>query len=98
MATPVSSTPPVSSQPSFPAPRTSNVTTHVDGEIGYLQWTAPARGARVEHGTDTFVISDGPIRAQTWYYRVESDYEARPPRLGSVPSRYGPGVGRGNGA
>jgi SnoaL-like protein len=49
------------------------VTTHVDGEIGYLQWTATARGARVEHGTDTFVIRDGLIRAQTWYYRVESD-------------------------
>jgi hypothetical protein len=49
------------------------VTTHVDGEIGYLQWTAIARGARVEHGTDTFVIRDGLIRAQTWYYRVESD-------------------------
>jgi len=49
------------------------VTTRVEGEIGYLQWTATARGARVEHGTDTFVIRDGLIRAQTWYYRVESD-------------------------
>ena len=49
------------------------VTTHVHGEIGYLQWSATARGARVEHGTDTFVIRDGLIRAQTWYYRVEND-------------------------
>ena len=49
------------------------VTTHVEGEIGYLQWTATARGARVEHGTDTFVIREGLIRAQTWYYRVEND-------------------------
>jgi hypothetical protein len=47
------------------------VTTHVAGEIGYLQWTASAAGAAVEHGTDTFVIRDGLIRAQTWYYRVE---------------------------
>ena len=48
------------------------VTTHVAGDVGYLQWRATARGARVEHGTDTFVVRDGLIRAQTWYYRVES--------------------------
>jgi hypothetical protein len=47
------------------------VTTHVAGEIGYLQWTASAAGAAVDHGTDTFVIRDGLIRAQTWYYRVK---------------------------
>jgi ketosteroid isomerase-like protein len=47
------------------------VTTHIDGEIAYLQWTARATGASVEHGTDTFVIRDGLIRAQTWYYRVD---------------------------
>jgi hypothetical protein len=46
------------------------VTTRVVGEIAYLVWTATAQGARVEHGTDTFVIRDGLIRAQTWYYRV----------------------------
>jgi hypothetical protein len=48
------------------------VMTAVEGEYAYLQWTATARGARVEHGTDTFVVRDGLIRAQTWYYRVES--------------------------
>ena len=47
------------------------VMTAVEGELAYLQWKATARGARVEHGTDTFVIRDGLIRAQTWYYRVE---------------------------
>jgi len=38
--------------------------------------SAPRRtadGANVQHGTDTFVIRDGLIRAQRWYYRVESD-------------------------
>jgi hypothetical protein len=48
------------------------VTTKVSGEIGYLQWTATADGASVEHGTDTYVIRDGLIRAQTWYYRVDA--------------------------
>ena len=47
------------------------VVTHVDGEIAYLQWRARASGASVEHGTDTYVIRDGLIRAQTWYYRVD---------------------------
>jgi hypothetical protein len=47
------------------------VTTHVADEIAYLQWKASADGASVEHGTDTFVIRDGLIRAQTWYYRVD---------------------------
>jgi hypothetical protein len=48
------------------------VTTQVAGEVAYLQWKATATGAAVEHGTDTFVIRDGRIRVQTWYYRVES--------------------------
>jgi SnoaL-like domain len=48
------------------------VTTKVSGEIGCLQWKASASGASVEHGTDTFLIRDGLIRAQTWYYRVET--------------------------
>jgi hypothetical protein len=49
------------------------VTTRVAGEIGYLVWRAEAEGARVCHGTDTFVIRDGLIRAQTFYYRVTDD-------------------------
>lgn len=56
------------------------VTTQVAGEIAYLQWTATARGASVEHGTDTFVIRDGLIRAQTWYYRVTDEQ----PRIASA--------------
>jgi hypothetical protein len=46
------------------------VTTHVAGEIGYLEWRAVADGSVVRYGADTFVIRDGLIRAQTIYYRV----------------------------
>ena len=58
------------------------VVTRVEGEIAYLQWTATARGASVEHGADTYVIRDGLMRAQTWYYRVTDD---EPPRADSAP-------------
>lgn len=49
------------------------VTTHVAGEVGYLEWRAHADGASVHYGADTFVVRDGLIRAQTLYYRVRGE-------------------------
>jgi ketosteroid isomerase-like protein len=51
------------------------VTTHLAGDIGYLEWRAQADGASVEYGADTFLIRDGLIRAQTLYYRVLAEDE-----------------------
>lgn len=44
----------------------------VRGEVGFLEWTADAEGARVRDGADSFVIRDGRIVAQTIHYTVES--------------------------
>ncbi|MCW8195127.1 nuclear transport factor 2 family protein [Proteobacteria bacterium 005FR1] len=41
----------------------------VEGEFGFLQWTAEAsNGAHVDNGADSFVIRGGKIIAQTIYY------------------------------
>lgn len=38
------------------------------GELCFLEWTAEARGARVEDGADSFLIQDGLIRVMTIHY------------------------------
>lgn len=44
----------------------------VEGEIGFLQWTAAASdGKHVEDGADSFVVRDGKIIAQTIYYTCQ---------------------------
>lgn len=47
----------------------------VRGEVGFLEWTADADGARVRDGADSFVIRDGRIVAQTIHYTVETTSE-----------------------
>lgn len=47
-------------------------TTIVEGEVGFLEWTAQANGARVDDGADSYVIRHGRIIAQTIHYTVES--------------------------
>lgn len=43
----------------------------VEGELGFLEWTAEAdNGARVEDGADSYLIQDGKIRAMTIHYTV----------------------------
>jgi ketosteroid isomerase-like protein len=37
-----------------------------DGEIGYITWSAETPDNRYELGTDTFVVRDGKITAQTF--------------------------------
>ena len=43
----------------------------VEGEIGFLEWTARAEASCVEDGADTYLIRDGRIVAQTIHYTVK---------------------------
>jgi hypothetical protein len=43
----------------------------VEGEMAFLEWTAEADGARVRDGSDSYLIRDGRIVAQTIHYTVE---------------------------
>lgn len=46
-------------------------TVMVEGEMGFLEWSAEAdNGARVEDGADSYLIRDGRIRAMTIHYTV----------------------------
>lgn len=42
----------------------------VEGEYAFLEWTASGGGCRVDDGTDSFVIRDGKIVAQTIHYTL----------------------------
>ena len=44
----------------------------VDGEFGFLRWTAESDRFRVQDGADSYVIRDGRIVMQTIYYHLES--------------------------
>ncbi len=55
----------------LPNARFEYTTVVVRGQVGFLEWTADADGARVRDGADSFVISDGRIVAQTIHYTVE---------------------------
>jgi hypothetical protein len=55
----------------LPDARFEYTTVLVRGEVGYLEWTADATGARVRDGADSFVIREGRIVAQTIHYTVE---------------------------
>lgn len=45
----------------------------VEGPYAFLEWTGQGGGRRVEDGTDSFVIQDGQIVAQTIHYTVEPE-------------------------
>lgn len=45
----------------------------VHGEMGFLEWTAEADGARVEDGADSYLIRSGRIVVQTIHYTVQRD-------------------------
>lgn len=55
----------------LPEGRFAYRTVLVEGELGFLEWTAAApNGARVEDGADSYLIRDGRIRAMTIHYTV----------------------------
>lgn len=47
------------------------VNVQVEGEMGFLEWTARSARAQVRDGADSYLIRDGRIRAQTIHYTVE---------------------------
>ncbi len=47
------------------------VTRLVDGDVGFLEWTARSAHARVCDSADSYVVRDGRIVAQTIHYTVE---------------------------
>ncbi|MDX5438700.1 MAG: nuclear transport factor 2 family protein [Pontibacter sp.] len=42
----------------------------VEGEVGFLEWTADSKKAYVKDGADSYVVRDGLIVAQTIHYTV----------------------------
>lgn len=42
----------------------------IEGEIGFLEWTADCDNARIEDGADSYVIRNGFIVAQTIHYTI----------------------------
>lgn len=44
----------------------------VEGDLAYIVWHAKSHGADVPLGTDTFIIRDGKIAAQTFAGRMNS--------------------------
>jgi hypothetical protein len=51
-------------------------TVLVDGDVGFLEWTATSDTAVVRDGADSYVVRDGLIVAHTIHYTVEP---RRPP-------------------
>ena len=51
----------------------------VEGDYGYILWTAETSDNRYELGTDTFVVRDGEIRGSI-IRRQDHAEELRPPR------------------
>ena len=45
----------------------------LEGELGFLEWTARSEGAgtRIEDGADSYLIRNGKIVAQTIHYTVQ---------------------------
>jgi hypothetical protein len=46
-------------------------TVLVDGDVGFLEWTATSEAVQVRDGADSFLVRDGRIVAQTIHYTVE---------------------------
>jgi hypothetical protein len=42
----------------------------VEGEMGFLEWSASSKNVKVKDGADSYVIRDGVIVAQTIHYTV----------------------------
>jgi hypothetical protein len=55
----------------LPGGRWTYTNIMVEGELGFLEWTAEAdNGARVLDGADSYLIRDDLIRAMTIHYTV----------------------------
>ncbi|MFN6945518.1 MAG: nuclear transport factor 2 family protein [Cytophagaceae bacterium] len=43
----------------------------IEGEVGFLEWTASSKTSEVKDGADSYVIRNGRIIAQTIHYTVK---------------------------
>ena len=59
-----------------PNMRIEYTTKLIEGEVGFLEWTAMGDGARIEDGADSYVVRDGRIAVQTIHYTVVKDQES----------------------
>jgi hypothetical protein len=55
----------------LPGATFEHTTVLVEGEVGFLEWTATSEHAQVRDGADSYVVRDGRIVAQTIHYTVE---------------------------
>ena len=55
----------------LPNAKFSYGTRLVEGEVGFLEWTARSENAEVQDGADSYLIRDGRIVAQTIHYTVK---------------------------
>jgi hypothetical protein len=55
----------------FPDGKFDYVVRTVDGEVAFLVWTGHSPAGEVKDGSDTFVIRNGRIVAQTIHYTVD---------------------------
>jgi ketosteroid isomerase-like protein len=44
---------------------------HIEGEVAYIAWRANCAAAEVPMGTDTFVVRNGKIVAQTFAAKID---------------------------
>ena len=54
----------------LPNARFTYESVQVDGEYGFLKWSAASDRFEVPEGTDSYVIRDGRIVMQSIYYRL----------------------------
>lgn len=58
----------------IPSGRWTYVTCHVEGRMGFLEWTVDEGPYRIRDGADSYLIEGGRIRAQTIHYTVEDEH------------------------
>lgn len=49
-------------------------TQMTDGEVAFLEWTAESSSARIDDGSDSYLIRNGRIEAMTIHYTVQSKH------------------------
>lgn len=59
-------------QKELPGAKYEYVTQIVEGDVGFLEWSAKSGSAYVKDGADSYVMRDGKIVAQTIHYTVET--------------------------
>lgn len=57
-------------QQDVPSAKFDYRTRLVEGEIGFVEWTAQGDGAQVDDGADSYLMRNGRIVAQTIHYTV----------------------------